>query len=62
MKINAKVLAQFNLGRLPSFNDAVNVRDNLPTREQYAFLKSVQRAEFGIMNGKVTQSHIKNHI
>jgi hypothetical protein len=59
MKITSKVLANFNLGKLPSFNEAVNVRDNLPTREQYAFLKQIQRSEFGIMNGKVTQKHIK---
>jgi len=62
MKITAAILKNFNAGKYPSYNEAVNKRDNLPSHEQYIFLHNVRHSYFGIMSGNVTSKQIKEYM
>ena len=66
MKITKKMVDYYNSARgvfsMPSFNEAYNKAQGIPSREEWAFINRVHADNFGICRGKVTMKMIKESV
>lgn len=65
MKITQKKIDWFNarnsrsLFEMPSFNEAYNRNNGIPSMAEYSFMNRIHSDNFGIFRGKLTMKMIK---